>query len=95
MTKLFLPRHLVEAKQKAIEKRAEELREGSAMEDNAEYQRRKLMSADEKTMDAVERLALAKKTYNDAKEGTDTTIDRARKEIAPIVHNWLRDRDRE
>lgn len=98
MSKLFLPRHIVESQKaaaQAAEKRIKELRENNPMHENAEYQRRKMMSPDEKTADAVERLALAKKTYNDAVEGKDTTLDRARKEIMPIAHKWLRDRDRE
>ena len=57
---------------------------------NAEYQRRSQMTSEEKGRDALERSAKNRKEFNDFKEGRDTSLDRAEKEIREIVKDKIR-----
>lgn len=95
MTKLFLPPHIAaeyRAKQNAAKQASDNLRENNKMEDNAEYQKRKLMSRDEKYVDAIQRLIYARKQYNDALAGHDTTLEQARKDMLPIIMKFARNK---
>ncbi len=95
MTKLFLPRHLAQSmqqKSEALKKASGELQQSNKIEDNAEYQRRKMMSRDQKYIDAIERLVYSRKQYNDAMTGRDTTLEQARKEMMPIIQKYARDK---
>lgn len=76
-------------------KRGAEERERARREkfdSNAEVQRRKAMSADEKSRDAVDRMTQNIKERNDYFSGRDTTESAARKEAERIAN--LADRKR-
>lgn len=63
----------------------------SELENNAEYQRRKLMSHDERAIISRDRLA---KTIHDQakKEGKDTSFDSAFRKATEIAHRGERER---
>lgn len=89
MTKLWLPPHVArEAMQRrgAIEQRKRELQENNPMHDTAEYQRRKMMTQDEKNYDAIERMARERAVNK------GITFEQARREILVIVHRSHRDK---
>lgn len=95
MTKLFLPRHLAQSlndKSKAVAEASKALQQSNKIEDNAEYQQRKIMSRDEKYLGAIERLIYSRKQYNDAMAGHDTTLEQARKDMLPIIQKFARDK---
>jgi hypothetical protein len=48
------------------------------------------MTSEEKGRDALERSAKNRKEFNDFKEGRDTSLDRAEKEIREIVKDKIR-----
>ena len=61
------------------------------LEENAEYQRRKLMSADEKIIEAVERQARARQVYYEKIHGIYKSIDECKAELAHIHKRYARD----
>lgn len=56
------------------------------MEANAEHQRRKAMTRDERTADAIDRTAKGIREYNDFKQGRDTTSEEAYKKARELAH---------
>jgi aminoglycoside N3'-acetyltransferase len=92
MTRLFLPRHLTEdmaRKRQAIAFSQAALKD--RLESNAEYQKLKATSKDQKFIDAIERLVNSRKQFNDFKAGHDTTLEQARQEMLPIIQKYARD----
>lgn len=66
-------------------------RKRTELADNAEYQRRKRLSKDEKFCEAVDTVTRNRKVYNDAMEGRDTGEERARREVQALVKKKARD----
>lgn len=61
------------------------------LEQNAEYQRRCLMSADEKIIEAVERQARARQIYYEKVHGVYKSIEECKAELAHIHRKFARD----
>jgi len=62
-------------------------------ESNAEVQRLKAQTIDERMRRAISLMVKAKKEYNDCMSGTDTTQDKAEREVARLVEKYLNTRD--
>lgn len=62
------------------------------IEENAEYQRRKLMSVDEKFVDAVARSARARQIYWERVHGIYKSIEQCKAEMAHIYRKYGRDK---
>ncbi len=81
----------MQAKLKELERKKQELKQGEkSIERNAEFQKRSSMSRDERYVDACERIAYARKVFNDAKTGRDTSIEQAKREMLPIIMRYAR-----
>jgi hypothetical protein len=94
MTRLFLPRHLTEdmaRKKQAMVTAQAALKD--RLESNAEYQKLKATSKDQKFIDAIEKLVYSRKQFNDFKAGHDTTLEQARQDMLPIIQKYARDKD--
>jgi len=60
-------------------------------ESNADYQRTKLMTHEQRVRRAKEQMIIRRKEYNDFTTGLDTTYSRAEKEVNELIHKYHRD----
>jgi hypothetical protein len=90
-----LPKHLrerVAERVNSLEQRKREIRENNPMRQSAEFQRRSMMTQDEKNREAIDKCAKGRKELNDAKTGRDTSFEAARREVMDVVKKDHRDK---